>query len=162
MENKVDPLEELRRQEVLAEIDEEKKWKKNPEDNSWLQHVMNNLVLHLPNQIHEGGSWQMNLWPEEIRDIPHNKINPGNDWSDSGHSALFLNQTPREYLQTLRDAIEKNPSVKFVRVLRLTNLYFADPDKEKAQSTLYRLYSYLLPVYVELRMRGYNWQDISG
>lgn len=162
------PPEELKRQEVLAEIEAEQKRAekfKNPEA-AWLQQVMNNIVLRLPNQFHSEGSWRLAVHPKETWDTPHNKVHEqvgGAPWtSASGNTGLFLDQTSREFQKTIQDAIEKNPSVNLSRVVRLTTLYFTEPDPEKAQVTLYKLYKYLLPVYIDLRVQGYNWRDLSG
>src|SRR5690606_9994603 len=99
----------------------------------------------------------------------------------SGSSRLLLGQTPREFLVTIKQAIERCPGVKLEEILRLQTLHYSfyhklkwykgmpkdeaaawEENLKKAIELMDTLYNYILPLYVELRVMGYSHEDLVG
>jgi len=167
------------REEILSEIEG---WKSNPPEGLSWHSKLNNFHYYLPSNdyANEGGKlYGQSLKINGLLNIKNNEIE--NDYSKSFHSKLFLSQSFKEIFEEIDKTINSIPNISLKRIKSLQHKYreiaknirFCQdmPPKEekrqrknvdKSMKILKTLYEYTLPVYVELRIKGYNHYDITG
>lgn len=176
MEQTSDNQIEQRRKEIWEEV---KSWKEKEyeEDFSW-HGKLNNFVDYLPNPRYEHGSSMGNKygiigWLDKKNGATHKE-------SASWHSELFLSQTGREFLETIKEAAENTPNFNLEESIRLHDKELAvkaraykkgmptEEEKlwreeiEEAGKVQRELYDYVVTLYVELRAKGYSHFDLTG
>jgi len=176
-------LEEARRQEVLAEI-EDWRAKNKKTDRPW-QSELANFHLLLPDPESSSGSFMTDQYESMgFLDRPHGEFIT-NPEERSLHSELFLGQTPRELFQTIDNVIKDISSVSLVEILKLvreeraygntlneSSTSFVEMDDnheleleaafERSIIKLNELNMYVMPIYIVLRVKGYTHYDLTS
>lgn len=109
---------------------------------------LNNFILRLPDRRWQNGSWYNKNydpveWETKHKELPPRK-HTGLPRLNEGHSDLYLNQSPREFFETI------------CRVIAECGIPIETIEKlwEKNENTLLEVLTF--PVYVRLRELGYN------
>jgi hypothetical protein len=170
------------RKAILAEI---KAWQLNPpEGYSWhLQ--LNNFHMYLPSADHadQGGRTAGILLSRAgIMDKKHSDMVKGvtGETQPTKYSQLFLKQTPREFFAEIDQSIVSCADVSLDEIINLQHqlhqlnkkirLFQGMPAEEEKQvyetieqsmQVVRTLYEYALPIYVELRVKGYKHFDLT-
>ena len=106
-----------------------------------IENYLNNFILHLPdNRFKNGGYYRRyynsTQWVTKFKDMPRH--------IDKGHSDLFMNQSPKEFYETIdKTIVDCGLSLEEIREL------WKKDEKMK-------LWELSLPIYIRLRELGYN------
>ena len=170
-----------KRAEVIAEVEN---WKKNPpEGYSWYSEL-NNFHTWLPSdylpeydRFNEQAVTQAG-WIDTPNHITHRHSSV--EYAQL-NSELYLSQTPRQFMQEIDRTIENLPNISLNKIKRLNTEHYKIASKihawqgmshkeeqelteniNKSMEFLKALYEYVLPVYIELRVKGYSHYDLTG
>lgn len=126
-------------------------------------YYLNNFRFNLPSDEF-AHSYKQNIDIQlKVRDTPHGdfikKLSKGDDVKAQKslklHSPLYLNQTPREFYETIKKVLaEQGMPVAKVKELQRKAL-------ESAADRV-ALYNFIFPAYMQLRKMGYTWQDLCS
>lgn len=168
----------ITREAVLSEIEG---WKKNPHEGYTWHSFLNNFHCYLPSVDYadKGGSNIGYICQNSgLLDTKNYNFHQGG--SARHHSKLFLNQTPREFLEEINRTIDNLPDISLAEIKRLQHMHYKinnihmslnmshkeekrELEKiDKSMEIIKTLYEYALPVYVELRVKGYSHFDLTG
>ena len=173
-----DPKSELRKM-ILSEIEE---WKSN-ETGGFSWHIkLSNFHSYLPaDEYPENGGRLIGYMVQAagLMDVVNKNSHKG-ELEEKYRSKLFLNQTPREFFRVIDETIEEVPEVTLEEIKRLQTKHYSKLhgiclsrdmsfEEEKRQKkkikesakALKALYEYALPLYVELRVKGYSQFDLT-
>lgn len=167
------------REVVLAEIEA---WKRNPpEDYTWHSRL-NNFHSYLPSSDYANENGRQIGYFVQISGLLDIKNDVSHQMSSSKphHSKLFLSQTPREFFEEIDEVIDSIPEVSLDEINGLQHMHYKIKDicmyqnmpseemereqrkTDRSMEAIRALYEYALPVYVELRIRGYSHFDLTG
>jgi len=166
------------RKAVLSEIEE---WKKNPPEGYSWHSKLNNFHAYLPSDdfVDYGRAIGYFAVISGLLDVKNCDSHTGD--ARDGHSELFLSQTPRQFFEEIDKTIDEIPEVSLEKIKSLQHehyevskdihLYQGMPPEEEvrqqkkieeAMKFIRALCEYTLPVYVELRVKGYSHFDLTG
>lgn len=166
------------REAIFLEIES---WKKSPPEGFTWHAKLNNFHSYLPSDDYpDGGGRQIGhkVHVAGLMDIKNSESHHG-VLQLLHHSRLFLDQTPKEFFEEIDKTINSLPEISFMKIKRLQHEHFKfrdiclfqnmSPEEEKREmekikksmEILYTLYEYCLPVYVELRVKGYSHFDLT-
>lgn len=160
----LDP-KELERQSIMAEI---QSWKDSGQAAGW-HSKLNNFILILPTLDFPDGNFH--FCANEDLDTPYCEL--VSKENSPIHSQLFMVRTPRQLLEAVDTAIAIS-GVSREKILDLRHKKFENGQEERTTKDIDRrnilreesiklyneLYELALPVYLELRLMGYNHLDL--
>lgn len=167
------------REAILLEIEN---WKQNLSDGFTWHSELNNFHTYLPSDDYsDSGGRQIGYMAlvAGLMDIKNSESHK-ETLQILHHSRLFLDQTPREYFEEIDKTINGLPGISLMEIKRLQHEHFKFRDIHLSQNMsleeekqemekidksieiLHALYEYCLPVYVELRVKGYSHFDLTG
>ncbi len=119
----------------------------------------NNFAFRLPNDENEGAyreviKQQGNLDKTYKETFPFNVFGEPDDFK--GYSQLYINQTRREFFDTI-DRVIKETGISVSRIKKLQGLRNKPGIKKDSWQVLYKL---VFPVYKKLREMGYTNADL--
>lgn len=117
----------------------------NPNDDSWFQWVFMNFFSMLP------GGWRRKVYTDEILDKP---------WEELG-----AQKTTRQFFEELETVTmelgSKNPPL--IDLNELVKLQLADTNHTMDRNITSRTINQIaIPVYVEMRLRGYSHKALTS
>lgn len=163
---------------VLSEIEE---WKNNPPNGETLLRRLNNFHTCLPNvdcSDRSGGSRRRMALDGGLIDIINGKSHRSAQ-EILLHSELYMGQTPREFFGEIDRTIACLPGISLARIIELQqrieeykDINFSRPMTPAEEAQVYEkidrlmeartaLFEYCLPVYIELRIKGYSHFDLT-
>ncbi len=123
--------------------------KKEGETYVWLWcRVFNNFVLHFMARGRRRTIHSLSLWHTQITDLPQSQYR---------HSTTALGQTYAEFYETLDLVARKVTGLRPRELSKKLNKIRYIRDSERQYKYMYELLS---PVWVELRRKGYIFDDL--
>ncbi len=129
-------------------------------ERSGLVHLMNNFLFNLPTPSYEQESYRKRVNQRNEWDVTYiefiKKVSPNDVFQEQlkYHSDLKLNQTPRQFFETI-DKVLEELNIPVNEVKRLLEIRF-----KEGKNTMPELYKLTLSAYLKLREMGYTRQDL--